>query len=133
MTASGNRRLRRRGNLLGEGVARPSGYDDAEDEISKKIQIQEEQRLFYWVQVKTEEEEHPADGLVVRLTDDPGKHLASIEIQTYAATQRAGEDGWVEDSVNLSRFASKAVRLSFLAKTNKERPTTFYVDGVALR
>jgi hypothetical protein len=101
--------------------------------ISKKIQIQEGQRIFYGVRVKTEEEEHPADGLVVRLTDEAGKHLAAIESQTDAATQRAGEDGWVEDSVNLLRFARNTVRLSFLVKTNKERTTTFYMDSVALR
>ena len=85
------------------------------------------------MRVKTEEEEHPADGLVVRLTDEAGKHLAAIKSQTDAATQRAGEDGWVEDSVNLLRFAGNTVRLSFLVKTNKERTTTFYMDGVALR
>jgi hypothetical protein len=32
---SESRRPRRRGDLLGEGVARPGGYDDAYDEISK--------------------------------------------------------------------------------------------------
>ncbi len=115
-------------SVLGEKSARAVG-----PMISKKIQIQEGQRIFYRVRVKTEEEEHPADGLVVRLMDEAGKHLAAIESQTDAATQRAGEDGWVEDSVNLLRFAGNTVRLSFLAKTNKERTTTFYIDGVALR
>lgn len=106
-------------------MARLGGYDGAEDEISQKIQIQEEQRFFYPVRVKTEEEEHPADGFVGRLTYEAGKYLATIDSQTDAATQRAGEDDWVEDSVNLSRFAGKIVRLTFLAKTNKERPTSF--------
>jgi hypothetical protein len=114
-------------------VARLGGYDGAADEISQKSQIQEDQRFFYRVRVKTEEEEHPGDGFVGRLTDEAGKHLATIDSQTDAATPRAGEDGWVEDSVNLSRFAGKIVRLSFLANTSKERPTTFYVDVVALR
>ena len=77
------------------------------------------------MRVKTEEEEHPADGFVGRLTYEAGKYLATIDSQTDAATQRAGEDDWVEDSVNLSRFAGKIVRLTFLAKTNKERPTSF--------
>ncbi len=115
-------------SVLGKKSARAVG-----PMISKKIQIQEGQRILYRVRVKTEEEEHPADGLVVRLMDEAGKHLAAIESQTDAATQRAGEDGWVEDSVNLLRFAGNTVRLSFLAKTNKERTTTFYIDGVALR
>ncbi len=114
-------------------MARLGGYDGAEDEISQKIQIQEEQRFFHRVRVKTEEEEHLADAFVGRLTAEAGKHLATIDSQTDTTTQRAGEDDWVEDSVNLLRFAGKIVRLSILAKTNKERHTTFYVDGVALR
>ncbi|MDQ3923546.1 MAG: immune inhibitor A [Actinomycetota bacterium] len=68
----------------------------------------------------------------MHLTDEAGKHLATIDSQTDAATQRAGEDGWVEDSVNLSRFAGTTVKVSFLAKTYEEQPTTFYVDDVTL-
>ncbi len=34
--------------------------------------------------------------------------------------------------VNLSRFAGRTIKLSFLAKTDEERPTTFYVDEVNL-
>ena len=65
----------------------------------------------------------------MRLTDEAGKHLAIIESQTDADAEEAG---WIEGSVDLLRFAGKTVKLSLLAKTDEERPTTFYVDDVAM-
>jgi hypothetical protein len=120
-------------NLINKGVARLGGYDNAEDEISQKIQVQKGQKLTYRVRVVTREMEHPADGLVVRLTDESGKHLATVDSHTDADAEKAGRDGWIRDGVNLSRFAGKTVKLSFLAKTDSERPTIFYVDDVALK
>ena len=120
-------------NLINKGVARLGGYDSAEDEISQKIQVQKGQKLTYRVRVVTRETEHPADGLVVRLTDENGKHLATVDSHTDADAGNVGKDGWIRDGVNLSRFAGKTVKLSFLAKTDGERPTVFYVDDVALK
>ena len=68
----------------------------------------------------------------MRLTDEAGKHLAIIESQTDADAEEVGEDCWIEGSVDLSHFAGKTVKLSFLVKTDEERPTTFYVDDVAV-
>jgi uncharacterized protein YkwD len=123
---SGNR-------LIDKDVARLGGYNGAVDEISQKIQIQRGQKLVYWVWVATEERERPADGLVVRLTDETGRHLAILDSHTDADAEKTGENGWIQDSVDLSRFAGRTARLSFLAKTNGERPTVFYVDAVALK
>ena len=127
-------RTTKEGNsLIREGVARLGGYDNAEDEISQKIRIQKGQKLTYRVRVATEEREHPVDSLVVRLTDGNGKHLLTFDSHTDSDTSKAGEAGWIRGSVNLWRFAGKTVKLSFLAKTDGERPTAFYVDDVALR
>ena len=126
-------------NLIEQGVARLGGYDNAKDEISQKIKVQKSQKLLYRVRVETQEEEEeetedPADNLVVRLTDEAGKHLVTLDshAHTDAAARETGGDGWIRDGVDLSRFVDKTVRISFLAKTNEERPTTFYLDEVAL-
>jgi uncharacterized protein YkwD len=119
--------------LIQEGVARLGGYDDARDEVLQTVLIKRGQRLVYRVRVETQETGSPTDGLVVRLTDRAGKHLTIVESQTDTDAKKAGEDGWIEGSANLSRFAGKTVKLSFLAKTDEERPTTFYVDDVALK
>jgi uncharacterized protein YkwD len=119
-------------SLIEGGMARLGGYDDAEDEISQKIQAHKDQKLIYRVRIDTEETEHPADGLVVSLTDENGDHLATIDSHTDADAEKADKDGWIRDSVDLSQFAGESVRLGFLAKTDSQRPTTFYVDDVAL-
>lgn len=113
-------------------MARLGGYDGARDEILQEVEIREGQRLEYRVRVETEETEHPADGLVVHLTDEDGKHLVTLDSHTDAGAESAGEDGWTEESVDLSRFAGKTVKLAFLAKTDEARPTTFSVDDVTL-
>ena len=123
----------REGNdLIDEVVARLGGYDGAKDELLQSIRISKGQRLTYRVRAETEETEHSADGLVVHLTDGNGGHLVTLESHIDVDAEKASEDGWIEESVDLSRFAGKTVKLAFLAKTDEARPTTFYVDDVAL-
>jgi bacillopeptidase F (M6 metalloprotease family) len=113
-------------------VVRPGGYDDAEDEISKKIQIQEGKRIFYRVWVEKEErasESWPRRAPYGR-SWEAARHRSEPHIDAVA--EKADEDGWIEDSVDLSRFAGTTVKVSYLAKTNEEQRTTFYVDEVTL-
>ena len=119
--------------LIRNEVARLGGYDDARDEISQKIHIQEGQKLSYRVRILTKERERPADILLARLTDEAGKHLATLKIHTSADVRKAGRDGWIRESVDLSRFTDETVTLDFLARTDGERSTTFYVDDVELK
>lgn len=116
--------------LIEGGQARLGGYDDAEDELSQRLRVREGQTLTYRVRVETAEERHPADGLVVRLTDRNGGHLVTVKSHTDAAANR---DGWIDASVDLSRFAGQRVNLAFLAKSDEARPTTFFVDDVRVR
>jgi hypothetical protein len=117
------------GGPISDGVARLGGYDNAEDEISQRVRIGQNATLTYRVTVETQEVRHPADGLVVRLTNARGEHLVAVESHTDALATRGGT---VEGSVDLSRFAGQNVRLAFLAKTDDARPTTFVVDDVRL-
>jgi uncharacterized protein YkwD len=121
--------------LLRNEAARLGGYNRAKDEISQKIRVQEGQnnKLVYKVRILTKERERPADFLLVRFTDEAGKHLATAKSRTSTDARRAGEDGWIRGSADLSRFAGEEVNVGFFAKTDGERPTTFYIDDVALR
>ena len=98
-----------------------------------RIHIQEGQKLSYRVRILTKERERPADILLARLTDEAGKHLAILKIHTSADVRKAGRDGWIRESVDLSRFTDETVTLDFLARTDGERSTTFYVDDVELK
>ncbi len=50
------------------------------------------------------------------IANDSGSHLLNLENHTDA--QRSGGGGWLEESVDLSRFGGRPVKL------------TFYVDDV---
>ena len=121
-------------DLIREGVARLGGYDNAEDELLQRIRIKRGQRLTYRVRVETKETETPDDGLVVHLIDQAGEHLVTFKSRTDADVRRGSDgDGWIEESVDLSRFAGRTVKLALLAKTDEARPTTLYVDDMALK
>ncbi len=58
----------------------------------------------------------------------------TLKSRTDADARRGSDgDGWIEESVDLSRFAGRTVKVAFLAKTDEARPTTFYVDDVELK
>jgi hypothetical protein len=54
--------------------------------------------------ILTKEREHPPDVLLAHLTDEFGK------------------DGWIRESVDLSRFTLLPVNLDFLARTDGSDP-----------
>lgn len=117
--------------LVRQGTAKLGGYDGAEDQLSQRVRVRAgKQKLIYRVRTVTREQKHPADGFVVHLTDATGEHIATVDSRTDAA---AGNVGWAEETVDLSRFAGQTVNLAFLVKTDGQRPTAFYVDDVRLR
>lgn len=123
--------------LIRNGVARLGGHQGARDEISQKIHIKEGQdRLVYWVKIlpkETERQQHPVDVLYVSLTDEDGKHPATVKRDTGLKTKtKISRHGWIKRSINLSDFEGETANLHFLAKTDKEQPTTFYIDDVVL-
>lgn len=113
--------------VVDEGNARLGGYHDGEDDLRQKVRIGPDARLAYNVKVRAGTRTR-ADRLLVRLTDRRGRRLAVLDRYT-------GEDeaGWSRERADLSRFAGRTVFLSFHAKTDAARLTTFYVDDVSLR
>lgn len=117
------------GLITRNGWARLGGYNSGRDDLSQRMRISEDSRLVYRLRVATEERRHPYDLMIVRLLDADGKHLLTLARHTDAD---AGD--WRRESVELSRyakrFAGKGVQVSFLARTDEVKPTTFYVDDV---
>ena len=120
-------------DLIEDGVARLGGDDSARDELSQKVRAAEGQKLVFRVRVTTAETTHPADRLLVVVRDEAGGELlAAGESMTDAAAGRTGESDWIWTTADLSPFAGRTVYVGFLAKTDGQRPTTFFVDGAAL-
>ncbi len=121
-------------DLIEDGVARLGGYDSARDRLSQKVRATEGQKLVFRVRVTTAERIHPADRFFVVVRDEAGGELlAAGESPTDAAAARTGESAWIWTTADLSPFAGRTVDVGFLAKTDGKRPTTFFVDDVALK
>jgi len=120
-------------DLIEDGVARLGGHDSARDELSQKVRAAEGQKLVFRVRVTTAETTHPADRFFVVVRDEAGGELlAAGESLTDAAAGGTGESAWIWTTADLSPFAGCTVYVGFLAKTDGERPTTFFVDAAAL-
>jgi len=121
-------------DLIEDGVARLGGYDSARDKLSQKVRAAEGQELVFRVRVTTAETSHPADRFFVVVRDEAGGELlAAGESATDAAAGGTGEPDWIWKTADLSPFAGRTVDVGFLAKTDGQRPTTFFVDDVALK
>ena len=114
--------------ILEGGYARLGGYDNGTDYLSQEIRVGKDTRLIYVLRIKTEERRRPSDRLLVRLINEEGKQLAVLRRYT---DEDAGERR--RPKVDLSRFAGQTVYLSFRARTDGAKPTTFYVDNVDLK
>ena len=64
----------------------------------------------------------------MQLKDRDGERLGIVK--RYTDEDAGG--GWRRESVDLSRFAGKTVRLSFLTETDELFSPAFYLDDVAL-
>jgi len=114
--------------ILEDGYARLGGYNLGRDDLRQKIRVGEKTDLLaYGLKVETDEEKHPFDRLLVRLTDRDGKQLAVLEKYTDEDASK-----WRREKVNLSRFVGRTVYLSFYVDTDPTRLTTFYLDNVVL-
>jgi len=120
-------------NLIAEGVARLGGYDSAEDEISQKVRVSEDQELVLRARMTTRERAYLSDRLLVVVRDEDRERSVVAESRKDDDVGRTYMSAWIEESVDLSRFAGQTVTVSFVAKTDEQRPTTFLVDDVTLR
>jgi len=114
-------------DLVLDGHARLGDYDNGRDDLRQKIGVGKNAELSYDVRIETNEQRHPSDRLLVRLTDQDGEQLAVLQRYTDGD---AG--GWRHETVDLSDFAGRTVYLSFFVETDPMLRTAFYVDRVSL-
>lgn len=115
-------------DLILDGHARLGGYDGGEDDLRQKVRVGPDTHLSYGLKITTDEKEHPSDVMVVRVMDEEGEPLATLE----RYTDGDAENEWRRDRVSLSRFAGQTVYVSFSVETDPRLYTTFYLDDVVL-
>lgn len=113
--------------ILRNGVARFGAYHDGLDELRQMVRVGDAGELSYRIRIRSEEPEDDEDRLTVRLLDEDGERIATLE-------RYSGEDagGWRREELDLSRYAGETVYLSFRARTDEQSFTNFYVDDVEL-
>lgn len=121
--SSGHREL-----ITDHGIARLGGYNSGTDKLSQKLRVKKDTKLVYRLEISTEENQHPYDMLAVRVENQKGQRL-----RTLAQHTDADHGPWREESVDLSEFKGRTIRISFLARTDEIKPTTFYLDDVKLK
>lgn len=115
-------------DLILDGRARLGGYDKGKDDLRQKVRVGPDTHLSYGLKITTDEKEHPSDVMVVRVFDEEGELLATLE----RYTDGDAEDEWRRDRVSLSRFAGETVFVSFSVETDPRLLTTFYLDDMVL-
>ena len=115
-------------DLILDGHARLGGYNSGKDDLRQKVRAGPDTHLSYGLKITTDEKEHPSDVMVVRVFDEEGKPLDTLE----RYTDGDAENEWRRDRVSLSRFAGETVYVSFSVETDLRLLTTFYLDDMVL-
>ncbi|MEZ4662662.1 MAG: hypothetical protein R2911_34370 [Caldilineaceae bacterium] len=105
-----------------------AGADNAQDQLSTKLNIpanQETLLSFHWM-VESEEESGDYDGLSVIVADAAGNPLKTL----LTLGNKDAQDFWQWSRLDMSEFGGQTVQLQFVAQADGTLPTDFLVDDV---
>ena len=114
----------------GTQAAYLAGRNNAVDRLATNLKLPPTSTitLTFWWQLQSEEEQRFTDQLPVVAVDERGHQL-----------QRLGEfngrnhsNQWQQYTVDLSKLAGATIGLQFLAQTNDELVTDFFIDDVVV-
>jgi hypothetical protein len=83
--------------------------------------------LSMWIRIESEDVCRYDVGYV-QVKD--GSRLRTLRTYALCASQNTG--GWVQDSLDLSQYAGKSIRLDFYAATDSRNVSSLFVDDVSL-
>jgi hypothetical protein len=113
------------------------GYNDANDVLYQTITIPPtgptghlvvSARVGYYWYMSTDEPYHAWDWLTVKIRDDNGVDLVTLE----RLNDGSSEDVWNFSSFDLSSYIGRPVQVYFQLKTDGDGPTSFFIDDVVL-
>lgn len=105
-----------------------AGTDNAQDQLSTKLNIPANQdvSLGFWWMVESEEESGDYDGLSVIVADASGNPLKTL----LTLGNNDAQDFWQWSRLDMSEFGGQTVQLQFVAQVDSTLPTDFLVDDV---
>lgn len=115
----------------GKQAAYLAGANQAYDMLSTTVKLPAAQQavtVSFWWQIQSQESGKYADNLSVLLVDAQGKTL-----QTLASlSSRDMSNVWQQRSLTVGNLAGQTVQLQFIARTDAEAATDFFIDDVEL-
>lgn len=114
----------------GDWGAYMGGYNNANDELAQGIVLPAGNAitLSFWWQMMTQETTHFWDTLDVTIAPAGG----GTAVRVAQITDGSVANAWQQTSVDLSAYAGQSVRLAFVAQTDSDRPTDFYLDDISV-
>ncbi len=109
------------------------GYNNAQDSIGQTFTIPADATqatLTYWWQVESQESTLSSYDVLTVTVDAPlGHPFATLG----TLSNRDAKASWQQTSVDLLAYRGQALAVRFEARTDANRPTSFFLDDVTLR
>lgn len=113
----------------GKQAAYLAGADNAHDLLATVLKLPSGQptlTLSFWWQIQSQESSRFQDTLTIVLADSQGKALQTLD----SLSSRDMSNQWQQHTFTLNKFAGQTVQVQFLAHTDGEAATDFFVDDV---
>jgi len=113
----------------GKQAAYLAGANHAQDLLATILKLSPNASsvtLTFWWQIQSQESSRFQDALTVAVADAQGKVLQSIA----TLSSREMSNQWQQRSLPLTQFAGQTVQLQFLARTDADAATDFFLDDI---
>ena len=116
---------------LGKQAAYLAGANDAYDRLATSVKLPTNPQsitLTFWWQIQSQESGRYQDSLSIDLVDAQGKLLQNLD----NLSSRNMSNQWQQRTLTISKAAGQTVQLQFVAHTDAEAATDFFVDDVEI-
>jgi hypothetical protein len=115
----------------GEQAAYLAGANQAYDMLATTVKLPAAQQsldVTFWWQIQSQESGKYYDNLTVLLVDPQGKTLQNLA----TLSSRDMSNQWQQRTLDISNFAGQTVQLQFVARTDAEAATDFFLDDIEI-
>ncbi len=115
----------------GEQAAYLAGANQAHDILATTVKLPTAQQsidVTFWWQIQSQESGKYSDNLSVFLVDSQGKTLQNLA----TLSSRDMSNQWQQRTLDIRAFAGQTVQLQFVARTDAEAATDFFLDDIEI-
>lgn len=115
----------------GKQAAYLAGANDAHDRLATSVKLPatlQSITITFWWQIQSQESGRYQDTLAVDLVDGQGKLIQNLD----NLSSRNMSNQWQQRTLNIAKLAGQTVQLQFVARTDAEAATDFFIDDVEI-